>query len=84
MPVKNCHVMMESSVQSAWRAVAKWEAIIMARDGPHDSCGKMASNHQIFIIRYLQFVERKHLGTELQHWQVNFTLGCPQLVSQHF
>jgi hypothetical protein len=48
----------------------------MFRDGPHGFCGKEAFNH-IFIVGYLQFVERKHLhtalvelGMELQHRQL--------------
>jgi len=43
--------------------------------------GKEALNHQIFIIGYLQFVERKHLhtalvqlGRELQHRQLSTSI----------
>lgn len=30
----------------------------MVHDGPHDSFGKKALNHEIFIIGFLKFVER--------------------------
>ena len=43
----------------------KWKAIVMGRDGPRGSCGKMVLNRQIFIIGYLQFVEREHLQAAL-------------------
>jgi hypothetical protein len=36
--------------------VAIWKAIIMGRDGPSDSWGKVL-NGQIFIAGYLQFLE---------------------------
>ena len=37
----------------------KWKAIIMGRIGPRVSCVKMVSNRQIFIVGYLQFVDRQ-------------------------
>jgi hypothetical protein len=37
----------------------------MARDGPPGSCGKKALNHEIFIVGFLQFVERQHLHSAL-------------------
>jgi CO dehydrogenase/acetyl-CoA synthase beta subunit len=43
-----------------WKRFSEWK-IFMGTDRPHGSCGKKALNHQIFIIGYLQFVERKHL-----------------------
>jgi hypothetical protein len=58
-------------------AVAIWKVIIMSRDGPRGSCGEKVLHCQIFIVSYLQFVERKHLAMELQQWQVNYTGGCP-------
>jgi len=34
---------------------------IMGRDGSRGSCVKKALNRQIFIVGYLQFVDKKHL-----------------------
>jgi hypothetical protein len=33
----------------------------MGRDGPRGLCGKKALNREIFIVRYLQVLERKHM-----------------------
>jgi hypothetical protein len=60
MYVKNCCVISESSGQNAWTTVIKWEVTIKGRDGTCGSYGKKALNHQIFIVDYLQFVERRH------------------------
>jgi hypothetical protein len=38
---------------------------IMVRDGPHGSCGKKALNHEIFIVGFMKFVERRHLLSAL-------------------
>jgi hypothetical protein len=49
-------------------------------------CGKEVFNHQIFIIGYLQFVERRHLhaalvqlGIELQHRQLSTSIFATSL-----
>jgi len=55
----------------------------MVSDGPHGSCGKKASNRQIFIVGYLQFEEREstctqhcvRLGAEFQQLQ-GYCTGC--------
>jgi len=44
----------------------KWETIIMGRDGQRASSWKKALNCQIFIVGYLQSVERKHLHASAQ------------------
>jgi hypothetical protein len=41
------------------------EAINMGSDNPRSPCGKTASNRQIFIVSYLQFVEKKHVDAAL-------------------
>ena len=37
----------------------------MGSDKPRNSCGKMASNRQIFIVGYQQFVDRRHENAAL-------------------
>jgi hypothetical protein len=61
MPVKNCCIVTKNSGQNAWTRVAEWKGVVMGIDGPHGSCGRKALNCKIFIVDYLQFVERKHL-----------------------
>lgn len=65
MPVKNCYVITKPDGRNTRTRDAEWKVIIMDRDGPHRSCGKKALNHHIFIISYLQSVERKHLQAAL-------------------
>jgi hypothetical protein len=72
MPVKNCCVVTKPSVRSAWTRVPKWKKVIIARGGPRGSCGKKALNRQIFIARYLHFVDRKHLHAALFSWLRSF------------
>jgi hypothetical protein len=62
---------------------AKWNQMMMGRDGPRGSCGKEVLNHQIFI-SYWQFVGRKHLhaevslnGYKVQQWPGNCKSSCP-------
>lgn len=68
MPLKNCCVITKSSDWTAWTKVVKWELIIMVHDGPHDSFGKKALNHEIFIIGFLKFVERAPALSTLFSW----------------
>jgi hypothetical protein len=41
------------------------KVIIMGRDGPRGFYGRNVLYHQMFIIGYLKFVERKHLHAAL-------------------
>jgi hypothetical protein len=82
MLVKNCCVFTGYSDRNAWTRVTKWKAIIMGKDGLRGSCGKKALHLQIFIVGYLQFVDRQNLqaapcstgcgaselGRELHRW----------------
>jgi hypothetical protein len=43
----------------------KMEGDYQAEDGGCGSCGKKALRRQLFIVGYLQFVERKHLYAAL-------------------
>jgi hypothetical protein len=61
MPVKNYCIITKSSGRKRWTRVTKWKAVALARDGPGRSCGKKALHRQIFIVGYLQFLERHHL-----------------------
>jgi hypothetical protein len=47
------------------RTKTRFKVIPMGRDGQRGFCGRKALNLQIFIIGYLQFVERKHLHATL-------------------
>jgi len=53
--------------------------IIVGREGPRGSYGNKALDRQIFIVSYLQLMERQHvhaeLDTELQEWEGNCTGG---------
>jgi hypothetical protein len=56
--------------------------IIVVGDGPHGSFGKKALNHEIFIIGFLKFVERKHsalfsAGCLAQQWKGNCSGKSP-------
>ena len=53
----------------------KWKAVIVSTDGPHGSLGRKALNCQIFIVSYLQFVERKRLYPALLNWVQIFNSG---------
>jgi hypothetical protein len=55
----------KSTDRSAFSRIPKWKAINMGGDNPRSSCGKTASDRQIFIIGYLKVVERKHLNAAL-------------------
>jgi len=50
------------------------------REGLRGSCASKVFDRQIIIVGYLQLVERQHvhaeLGTELQRWEGNCTVGC--------
>jgi hypothetical protein len=61
MSVKICCVVAKSSDGRARTRFAKWKSILIGRDGSRGSCGKKTLNCQMFIVGYLQFVERKHL-----------------------
>jgi len=55
--------------------IKKFKVISMGRVGPRGCCGRKALNRQIFIVSYLQFVERKHLHATLFSWVRRFNSG---------
>jgi len=66
MPVKICCVIRKSSALSPWKEAAKRKAIIVEARTDHVVPGGMKGlSRQIFIVGYLQFVERRHLQAAL-------------------
>jgi hypothetical protein len=63
--VNRCYIITTSIGPSSWTGVAKWKAIIMGRNGPRGSCGRKVLHRQIFVVGYLQFVDREHPHTAL-------------------
>jgi len=60
------------------KIVSELNAIITGKNGPRGSCRNKALNCQIFIVGYLQFVEKEHLqvalcstGYGMLQWQRN-------------
>jgi hypothetical protein len=63
----------------------------MDSDNPRSSCGKTVSNHQIFIVGYLQFVKKKHVNAALcsargsstlarkSYWRFSVSVFAPPL-----
>jgi len=67
MLVESCCVLTKYSGRDARTRYKKFKVIPMGRDGPRGCCGRMALDRQlfVFIVGYLQFVERKHLHATL-------------------
>jgi hypothetical protein len=47
----------------------------MDSNNPRSSCGKTASNRQIFIVSYLQFVKKNHVNAALCSGRGSSTLA---------
>jgi hypothetical protein len=77
MPVKNCYVITKSRNRSTCSRVTKWKSIITGRNEPHGSCRRKVLNCQVFVIGFLQSVERKraHAGSNVYKWVWSFSSG---------
>jgi len=53
---------------------SKWKAVITGRNGPCGSCGKVL-NCLIFIVGYLQYVERAPACSTVFTWVWSFNTG---------